>query len=73
MNVHLDRKEAVALLKELSELKLIHSFVLVQQKPSESYKLQIKGEYETEKIKLFLDGKGFSVEENDDCLIISKP
>ncbi|MGA2681227.1 MAG: hypothetical protein ABSF44_05435 [Candidatus Bathyarchaeia archaeon] len=70
----MDRKEAVALLKELGTEHLIQpTFVLIKQRTPDSHQLQIKGDYDREEIELLLKNRKFSLEENKDYLIIFKP
>jgi len=67
----LERKEAVALLRELGAEHLIQpSFVILKQRTPNSYQLQIKGDYDHQLIDVFLRVRGFSHEENKDYLII---
>jgi len=67
----LDRKEAVALLKELGVEQLIQpSLVLVEKRKTDSYQLKIKGSYDLKQITIFLKNKGFRLEENEDYLVI---
>ena len=69
----MDRREAVALLKELGTEHLIQpSLVLIKQRTPDSYQLEIKGNYDSQRIEEFLNNKGFSYEENKDYLIIFK-
>ena len=74
VGIHLDRKEAVAFLKELGDRELVQSImVIIQQRPLDKCQLEIKGEYDPKQIEIFLKGRGFSYEENKDYLIVSKP
>ncbi len=67
----LDRKEAVALLKEIGIEQLIQpSLVLVEKRKPDSYQLKIKGNYDLKQITIFLKNRGFSLEENEDYLVI---
>jgi len=67
----LDRKEAVALLKELGVEQLIQpSLVLVEKRKLDSYQLKIKGSYDLKQIMIFLKNRGFRLEENGDYLVI---
>jgi len=69
-----DRKEAVALLRELGIEHLIQpSFVILKQRAPNSYQLEIKGEYDHEEIEVFLKKRNLSYEEKKDYLIIFKP
>lgn len=73
-NVHLERKEAVALLKELGDERLLQPFmVIIQQRPPNGCQLQIKGLYDQKEIESFLKNRGFSYEEHLDYLLIFKP
>ena len=72
--VHLERKETVALLKELGTEHLIQpSSVLIKQRTPDGYQLEIKGNYDCQAIEEFLKNRGFSYKENKDYLIIFKP
>ena len=68
----LDRKEAVALLKELGEEQLIQpSLVLIEKIKPDSYQLKIRGDYDLKQIRIFLKKRGFSFEENKCYVVIS--
>jgi len=68
------REEAVAILKELSSAHLIQpSLVLIQQKEPDKYQLKVKGDFSCQDIEIFLKGRGFSCEENNNHLVISEP
>ena len=70
----MERKEAVALLKELGTEHLIQpSLVLIEKRKPDRLQLQIKGNYDRPLIEAFLKNRGFSYEENQDYLIIFKP
>ena len=70
----LDRKEAVALLKELGTDHLIQpSLVLIKQRTPDSYQLTIKGDYDLKEIELLLKNRNFCIEENKNYLNIFKP
>ncbi len=72
----MDRKEAVALLKELSvECLVLPSLVLIEKRKADSYQLRIKGDYDRQLIVTFLNKKKFECEENLDkgYLCIFKP
>lgn len=70
----MQRKEAVALLKELADKELIQPFmVVIQQRTPDNCQLKIKGNYEQSQIEIFLKNRGFSYEANKDNLIIFKP
>jgi hypothetical protein len=67
----LDRKKAVALLKELVTEQLLQpSLVLIEKRKPDRYQLQIKGDYDRKQIGMFLENRGFSLEENEDYLVI---
>jgi hypothetical protein len=69
----LDRKEAVALLKELGIEHLIQpTFVLIKQRTPDSYQLEIKGDYDLKEIERLLKNRKFCLEEKKDYLIIFK-
>jgi hypothetical protein len=70
----LDRKEAVALLKELADKELISPFmVIIQHRPNDMCQLQIKGEYDRQHIEAFLKNRGYIYEESKDYLLIFNP
>ena len=70
----MERKEAIALLKELGTEHLIRpSLVLIENRKPDRFQLQIKGDYDCQLIDVFLRVKGFSCEENKDYLVIFKP
>jgi len=70
----LERKEAVALLKELGAEHLIQpSSVLIRQNTPDNYQLRIKGDYDRPLLEAFLKSRGFSYEENQDYFVIFKP
>ncbi len=65
------REEAVALLKELGSERLIQpSLVLLEQKCPDSYELKIKGDYNLQEIRVFLNNR-FLTEEFKNYLVIS--
>jgi hypothetical protein len=69
----LDRKEVVALVKELGDRMLIQpTFVIVEHRTPDKHQLRIKGDYDCQEIEAFLTNRGFSYEENADYLIIFK-
>jgi hypothetical protein len=69
----LDRKEAVALVKELGDRELIKpTFVIIHRDEPNRYKVQIKGDYDHKEIETFLKNRGYFLEENKDYLIIFK-
>ncbi len=71
----MERKEAVALLKELGEHKLIiPNFVLIQlSETPNKYNLEIRGNLDYEQIESFLKERGFLFERNNNCLTVFKP
>lgn len=69
----MNRREAVALVKELGDRELIKpTFVIINRDEPNRYKVQIKGDYDRKEIELFLKKRGYSLEENNDYLVISK-
>jgi hypothetical protein len=69
----LDRKEAVALVKELGDRELIRPiFVILHCVEPDRYKVKMKGDFECKEVELFLKNRGYSFEENKDTLIIFK-
>ncbi len=71
---HVKREEAVALLKELGSVSLIQpSLVLIEKRKSDSYQLQIRGDYNRQLIGIFLKKRHFSFEMSNDYLIVFKP
>ena len=67
----MDRKEAVALVKELGDKELIKpTFVIIHRDEPNRYKVQIKGDYDYKEILTFLKNRGYSFEESKDFLII---
>jgi hypothetical protein len=70
---HVKREEALALLKELGSVSLIQpSLVLIEQRKSDSYQLQIRGDYNRQLIGIFLKKRHFSLEMSNDYLIVFK-
>ncbi len=70
----LDRKEAVALVKELGCEELVQpSFVIIELRTPDNYQVKIKGECDFKQIEVFLKSKGFSYEEKKNYLVIFKP
>ena len=69
----MNRREAVCLLRELVAEQLIQpSLVLIEQKNSDGYQLEIKGDYNFQQIEMFVKNR-FSLEERKGCLILYKP
>ncbi len=72
-NVHLDRKEAVALVKELGDRELVQPvFVVIENRTPDKIQLRIKGNYDCRQVEMFLKNRGFSYKENKDDLVIFK-
>jgi hypothetical protein len=70
----LERREAVALLKELATEQLVQPrMVLVEPRKPNGNQLKIKGDYGHLLIEEFLRNRGFSLEANENFLIIFKP
>ena len=73
---NLNRKEAIALLKELIANDLVElSWVSICEKNPSDFQLQIRSNYERQRIEAFTQKHNFVIEENKDrgLLIISKP
>lgn len=71
--VHLDRKTAIDLVKELGELELVQPvLVVIENRTPDKNQLKIKGNYDCKQVEMFLKDRGFSYEENKDYLIIFK-
>jgi len=69
----LDRKEAVALIKELGDRKLIQpTFVVIENRTPKKHQLKIKGDYDCQGIEVFLKNRGFTYTVNKDYLVIFK-
>lgn len=69
----MDRKEAIALVKELGDRELVQpTFVVIENKSPDKLQLKIKGEYDCHQIEVFLKNRGFSFQETKDFLTISK-
>lgn len=70
----LDRKESVELLKELGTNQLVNpNLVIIEQREPDRFQLQIRGDYNRQKIVIFLKKRHFSFEVKNDYLIIFKP
>ena len=66
------RTEAVGLLKELvAEQLIVPSLVLLEQSSPDSYQLEIKGNYDFQKIEMFVKNR-FSLEECEGYLTFNK-
>ena len=73
-NVHLDRKEAVALVKELGDRELIRPiFVMIDRAEPDRFNVKMKGDCDWKEIELFLKGRGYTFQQKSDYLIISSP
>ena len=46
------------------------TFVIIENREPDEYQLKIKGDYDIEVIKKFIQKKNFSVEENKEYLLI---
>lgn len=67
----MDRKEAVALLKELFIEQLIQpSLVVIEKRKNDCYQLKIKDDCDRGQIEIFLKDRGFSLEENKGYFVI---
>jgi len=70
---NMKREESVALLKELGTNQLVRPIaVSIEHKLPDSYQLKIRGDYDLQAMKILLKNR-FSVEENQDYLVISTP
>jgi hypothetical protein len=70
----LDRKEAIDLVKELGLRELIKpSFVILHRAEPDKYMVKMKGDCDWKEIESFLTGRGYTFEQLNDYLIISKP
>ncbi len=69
----MNRKEAIALLRELGANQLINpSSVILEQRIIDKYQLKIKGDYCLPEIETYAKNR-FSIDENQNFLIIYKP
>ena len=65
------REESIALLKELGANQLVRPIVVsIEHELPDCYLLKIRGDYDFQAMKTFLNSR-FSVEENQDYLVIS--
>ena len=66
------RVQAITLLTDLClKEKLVQpSFVIIEQREPNEYQLKIKGDYDSETIKKFVQKKNFSVQEDGVFLLI---
>jgi len=64
--------QAITLLTDLClKEKLVQpSFVIIEQREPNEYQLKIKGDYDSETIKKFVQKKNFSVQEDGVFLLI---
>ena len=71
----MNRKDAIALLRELGANQLVNpNLVLLEIREPDRYRLQIRGDYIRQLIMVFLKKRGLSFEQmNNDYLIIFKP
>ena len=73
---HLDRHEAVALLKELNGLNIIQpSFVTIEKSKQGGFVIVIKGEYDIRALKELVAEKNLAIETNKgkDTITIYEP
>jgi hypothetical protein len=69
----MNRKEAIALLSELSANQFLNpNLVLLEKKEPERYSLQIRGDYSRKLIEAFLRKRHLSFEMSNDYLIVFK-
>jgi hypothetical protein len=68
-----NRKEAIALLRELGSCHLVNpNLVIIEQREPDKYGLQIRGDFNRQAIVFFLKNRNLSFEMNNDYLIIFK-
>jgi hypothetical protein len=75
-NVHLNRLEAMALLKELAAHNLIEpSYIHVIERKPNHYQIQIKCDYSNLEIEAYAKKYGLSIEEDKErkYMVIYKP
>ncbi len=72
-NVHLDRLEALALLKKLIASNLIEPSWISIESAAEVYKLKIKATQKTVEIEQFFSSNNLVLEEQNGYWLISKP
>jgi len=75
-NVRLERKEAIALLKELIIRFLVSpSLVAINENNTGDFNLMVKGEYDNQALIEFIDKNKLLLEKNSEkgYLLISKP
>ena len=76
MGVHLDRQQAMAMLKELVANNLVEpSYVHISQKILDQFQIQIKSDYNREGIEEYAKKHGLTIEEDKEkkYLLIFKP
>ena len=68
----MNRGQAITLLTDLClKEKLVQpTFVIIEHKEPDEYQLKIKGDYDSEAIKKFVQKKNFSVQEDKTFLFI---
>jgi hypothetical protein len=74
--VHLDREQAMAILKELVAMDLVEpSFVHISEMITNHYQIQIKSDYNREKIEEHAKKQGLIIKEDKErkYLMIFKP
>jgi hypothetical protein len=72
----MNRKQAVAVLRELGEAHLVlPSLVIIEQRAPDRYQLKIKGNYDFELIELFIQKNNLAAKQDKDkgYLLIFKP
>jgi hypothetical protein len=73
LGVHLERKEAIALLKELGRAHLLQpSWVLIEERTPNRYQLCVKGNYDLFGIENFLKNHALEFEDARGFLCIFK-
>jgi hypothetical protein len=73
VGVHLNRKQAVVLLKELAASKLIDpSWISIEKATKEAYRLKVRSSQEPFEITRFCDSNNLSIEEQNGFWLISK-
>ena len=75
-NVQLDRHEAVALLKELNDLNIVHpSFVAIEKRKHGSFVIVIKGDCDIRALKELVAEKNLAIEtdKGKDTVTIFEP
>jgi len=75
-NVHLDRQEAIALLKELTDLKIIQpSFVAIEKNKQSGFVVIIKGDCDIQALKELVAERNLAIEteKGKDTITIFEP